>query len=44
MLFAYNFPLRNIVEENEITKHGDEAEKTKPSNNIDNSVFQVKLS
>ena len=40
----YNFPLRAIVEENEVTKHGDEADETKSSNNVYNSVFQIKLS
>jgi hypothetical protein len=40
----YKFPLRDIVEENEVTKHGDEADEPKSSNNIYNSVFQIKLS
>ena len=40
----YNLSLRDIVEENEVTKHGDEADETKTSNNIDDSVFQIKFS
>ena len=41
---TYNFSFLNIVEKNKVTKHGDKAEKTKTSNNIDNSVLKIKLS
>ena len=40
----YNLPVRDIVEEDEVTKHGDEADQTKASNNVDYSVFQIKFS
>ena len=40
---TYNRSLRDIVEKNEIAEHGDEAEKTKSSHNIDHCVLQVKL-
>ena len=39
----YNFPLRDIVEEKEVTEHGDEAEDTKTSNKVYNGVFQIKF-
>ena len=41
---SYNFTLGDIVEEDEIAEHGDEAEETKPSHNVDHCVLQVKLS
>ena len=36
---SYNLPVRDIVEEDEVTKHGDEADETKSSNNIYDGVF-----
>ena len=39
----YNFPLRDIVEEKEVTENGDEAEDTKTSNNVYTGVFQIKF-
>ena len=40
---SHNPSLRNIVEEDEVTKHGNEADKPKPSHNIDDCVFKIKL-
>ena len=39
----YHLSFRNIVEKNEITKHGDETDETKTSNNIDDGIFQIKF-
>ena len=41
---TYNFPLRDIVKEHEVTKYGDETDETKSSNNIYDGVFKGKLS
>ena len=41
---SYNFTLRDIVEEDEVTKHGDKAEKTKSSHNVDHRVLQIEFS
>ena len=41
---TYYLSVRDIVEEDEVTKHGDEADETKTSNNVDNSVLQIKFS
>ena len=41
---SYNFTLRDIVEEDEVTEHCDEAEKTKSSHNVDHRVLQIKFS
>ena len=40
----YNLPVWDIVEEDEVTKHGDEADETKTSNNVDYGVFKIKFS
>ena len=40
----HNLSLRDIVEEDEVTEHGDEADQTKTSHNIDDSVLQIKFS
>ena len=44
VLASHNFSLRNIVEENEITEHGDEAEESQASHYVDHCVLQIKLS
>ena len=36
---TYNFPFRDIVEHDEVAKHGDEADESQTSNNVDNGVF-----
>ena len=41
---AYNWSLGDIVEEDEVAEHGDEAEETESSNNVDHCVLQIKLS
>ena len=41
---AYNWSLGDIVEEDEVAEHGDEAEETESSHNVDHCVLQVKLS
>ena len=41
---TYNFTLRNIVEENEVTEHGDEAEESQARHYVDHCVLKIKLS
>ena len=41
---SYNFTFGDIVEKDEVTEHGDEAEKPKSSHNVDHRVLQVKFS
>ena len=41
---SYNFALRDIVEEDEVAEHGDEAEESETSDNVDHNIFQIKLS
>ena len=41
---AYNWSLRDIVEEDEVAEHGDEAEETETSHDVDHCVLQIKLS
>ena len=41
---AYNWSLGDIVEEDEVAEHGDEAEETESSHNVDHCVLQIKLS
>ena len=41
---TYNFPLLNIVEEDEVAEHGDEREEAQSRHDIDHRVLQVKLS
>ena len=41
---AYNWSLGDIVEEDEVAEHGDEAEETESSHNVDHCVLQVKFS
>ena len=40
---THYFPLFDIVEKNKVAEHGDEAEQSKTSNNIDNCVLQIKF-
>ena len=40
---TYYFALLDVVQEDEVTEHGDEGEKTQPGHNVDHSVLQVKL-
>ena len=40
---THYFPLLDIVEKNKVAEHGDEAEQSKTSNNIDNCVLQIKF-
>ena len=40
----HNLSLRDIVEEDEVTEHCDEAEKTKSGHNVDHRVLQIKFS
>ena len=39
IITPHNLSLRDIVEEDEVTEHGDEADESKTSNNINNSIF-----
>ena len=41
---TYNFPLLDVVEEDEVTEHGDEAEQAQAGHYVDHSVLQIKLS
>ena len=41
---AYDWSFGDIVEKDEVTEHGDEAEKAKSSHNVDHCVLQVKFS
>ena len=41
---TYNFPLRDIVEHDEVTEHGDEADESQAGHYIDHGVFQTELS
>ena len=41
---VYYFSLWDIIEHDEVTKHGDEADQTKTSNYVDNCVLQAELS
>ena len=41
---TYNFPLLNIIEKNEITKHCDKTEKPQTSHDVNHCVLQIKLS
>ena len=34
----------NVVEEDKVAEHGNEAEKSQPGHNVDHRVFQVKFS
>ena len=43
-LKTYNLLFWDIVEEDEVAEHGDEAEETESSHNVDHCVLQVKLS
>ena len=40
---TYNFPLLDIVEEDEVTEHGDEAEEAEARHNVDDGVLEVEL-
>ena len=40
---TYNFPLLDVVEEDEVTEHGDEAEQAQARHDVDHGVLQVKL-
>ena len=42
--FTYNFPFFDVVEEDEIAEHSDEAEEPESSHNVDHRVLQVKFS
>ena len=41
---TYNFPLLDIIEKNEITKHCDKTEKSQTSHDVNHCVLQIKLS
>ena len=41
---SHNFTLGDIVEEDEVAEHGDEAEEAESGNNVDHRVLQVKFS
>ena len=40
---TYNFPLLDIVEEDEVTEHGDEAEEAEARHDVDDGVLEVEL-
>ena len=40
----HNLSLRDIVEEDEVTEHGDEADESQTSNNIDDRILKVEFS
>ena len=40
---TYQHSFRDIVEEDEVTEHGDKAEETEASDHINHSVFQIKF-
>ena len=43
-LFPYKEAFIDIVEEDEVAEHGDEAEESETSDNVDHNIFQIKLS
>jgi hypothetical protein len=42
-MISYNFPLGDIVEEDEVAEHGDEAEQPEAGHYVDHGVLQVKF-
>ena len=40
----HNLSLRDIVEKDEVTEHGDEADESQTSNDIDDRIFKVEFS
>ena len=43
-IFPYKEALVDIVEEDKVAEHWDEAEESKTSDNVDYNIFQIKLS
>ena len=41
---VYYFSLGDIIEHDEVTEHGDEAEQAQAGHYVDHSVLQIKLS
>ena len=41
---VYYFSLGDIIEHDEVTEHGDEADESQPCHDVDDSVLQTKLS
>ena len=42
--YPYKEAFVDIVEEDEVAEHGDEAEESETSDNVDHNIFQIKLS
>ena len=42
--FSYKEALVDVVEEDKIAEHGDEAEEPETGNNVDHNIFEIKLS
>ena len=43
-LLTYYFPLRDVIEHDEVTKHCNETYQTKSCYNVDDSILQAELS
>ena len=41
---AYNLPLLDVVEEDKVAEHGDEAKQPQTGHDVDDGVLQIKLS
>ena len=44
LLSTHHFSLRDIVEEDEVTEHGDEADEAQPCHHVDDGVLQGEFS
>ena len=43
-MICYHKPLDDVVEEDEVAEHGDEAEEAEARHDVDHCIFQVELS